>query len=376
MAPAIGVAVACFIAIAFWLIPPWIVRTSEQLITAIAVRVPGFTPANPTTLKAVVDGGLENAQGTYGIVIRNLSTGESVEVNADDTFLAASLYKVWIMAVVHDAYRSGDIYPTEAITVDMADLINKYDIDPAEAQQAEGEITATAEEAIAKMITISDNNTALMLTDLVGRPAVSAFLERQGFESSSSGDGTPATTPDDMADFFHKLYRGELAGEDSTASMVAVLKKQELNYAIPKYLPKGTAVAHKTGRRETYTHDAGIVFGPGGPYVMVLMSDSGVPPDAEERMAKLARSVYDYFSADGARRERNAQITETVRDTVRITAAAVGILLAGVAIFIAVRLRKPRYRTLDVSARSEVRPRSDIRYGDRYRRGSGGRTGT
>ncbi len=52
--------------------------------------------------------------------------------------------------------------------------------------------------------------------------------------------------------------------------MVAILKRQKFNDAIPAGVPAGTTVAHKTGTITRIHHDAGIVFGP-KPYVIVIL---------------------------------------------------------------------------------------------------------
>jgi beta-lactamase class A len=67
-----------------------------------------------------------------------------------------------------------------------------------------------------------------------------------------------------------KLGRGEIVSPDASAEMIAVLKRQTLNDAMPAGLPPGTVVAHKTGTITGIHHDAGIVYGK-RPYVLVVL---------------------------------------------------------------------------------------------------------
>ena len=64
---------------------------------------------------------------------------------------------------------------------------------------------------------------------------------------------------------------------------------------MPKYLPSDTLIAHKTGELDSFSHDSGIVYTPNGNYIIVVMSDSTNPKGAEDRIANISKSVYDYF---------------------------------------------------------------------------------
>ena len=77
--------------------------------------------------------------------------------------------------------------------------------------------------------------------------------------------------------------------------MIELLKKQQLNDRIPKYLPSGTFVAHKTGELGYYKHDAGIVFSEQDNYILVVLSKTDSPSSGAEEIAKLSKAVYDYF---------------------------------------------------------------------------------
>ena len=73
--------------------------------------------------------------------------------------------------------------------------------------------------------------------------------------------------------FFHFTARekaGLVDAKQKAAEMVAVLKRQQFNGAIPAGLPPGTVVAHKTGTITRIHHDAAIVFGP-KPFVLVVL---------------------------------------------------------------------------------------------------------
>ena len=77
-------------------------------------------------------------------------------------------------------------------------------------------------------------------------------------------------------------------------TMIEILKQQTFDDRIPKYLPKGIEVAHKTGEIGGFKHDAGIVFAK-DPILIVILSESNSPKGAAERIAELSRNIYGYF---------------------------------------------------------------------------------
>lgn len=252
-----------------------------------------------TPLEHVVSEALSDTQGSYAVVIINKKTGETYMRNEHKTFDSASLYKLWIMAVVFQQIQEGRLDENAPLTADVAELNRKFHIASDSAELTEGSIDFTVGSALTQMITISHNYAAIALTDKVGLSTVAAFLAKQGFHEShvSNGDHAPTTTASDIALFFTKLINGELANETNTARMIALLKGQRLNNKLPRYLPDATVIAHKTGEIGLFSHDGGIVYLPDGtPYIIVVLSETIYPSAAEERISKISQNVYHYFA--------------------------------------------------------------------------------
>jgi beta-lactamase class A len=299
----------------------------NSIVMSISEKIPGYKKNNSTSLKEITQNSLKDSQGTYGIYIENSRTGESYGYNERKKFYTASLYKIWIMAIVYQNIDDGKMTESDDLSADMADLIREFNIAPEDAQQAEGVVSMSVQEAIDLMITISDNNSALLLTDTISRPAVRAFLAKNSLTESKGGDGQlPVSTPYDITRFFKKLHAGEFASVKSTEKMISVLKKQELNTILPKYI-ESVPIAHKTGALDLLSHDAGIVYAPFGEYYITVMTDTEAPLDAEERMAGLSHGVYKYFELDAARRELNIKIISFILPVLYVLYAVVAILL-------------------------------------------------
>jgi len=142
------------------------------------------------------------------------------------------------------------------------------------------------------MITVSDNTASNMLIEHLGVEAINARLERHAllrtrlerkfydFEARDRGLDN-WTCAADMADLLAGLERG--SGWLSPASReraLAILKRQQFTDRIPKLLPPGTVVAHKTGTIQHVCHDAGILYGPRNPVVAAILTHM-LPSEAE-----------------------------------------------------------------------------------------------
>ncbi|MBI2074821.1 MAG: serine hydrolase [Candidatus Levybacteria bacterium] len=239
---------------------------------------------------------LAGAKGEYSIVIKNLKTGESYSIDNHKTDKVGSLYKLWIMATAFEQIQNGQLKEDEILSGDVAALNSEFGIDPDSADLTDGVVTFRVSEALKQMITISHNYAALLLSEKVKLSNVRSFLEKNGFKESVVKEDEPVSSPYDIALFLEKLYKGKLANKKYTNEMLDLLKQQQLNDKLPQYLPQGTVIAHKTGELDYLSHDAGIVYTKKGDYIIVVFSQSDFPAGAEERIAKISKAVYDYFT--------------------------------------------------------------------------------
>ncbi|MEW6282445.1 MAG: serine hydrolase, partial [Candidatus Eremiobacterota bacterium] len=106
-------------------------------------------------------------------------------------------------------------------------------------------------------------------------------------------------SPNDMADLLGRLYQGEILDKKWTAYCLDVLARQRFNTRIPRLLPAGTRVYHKTGTIVGVVNDAGIIrLGDGtGLVVVVFVRDvrQGSSDEAGTLIAKVARLAYDAY---------------------------------------------------------------------------------
>lgn len=232
-----------------------------------------------SSLEKIVANPLRGTKGTYAVIVKNMKDGKGYTKNQDKIFEAASLYKLWVMETVYEKISNGEIKEDEILSQDIEVLNEKFEIKDDAAELTEGIVTMSIASALNQIITISHNYAALLLLEKVGNSQIPSKV-----------------TAKDVAIFFENLYKGELVSKEYSQKMIDLLKKQQLNDGLPKYLPKDTQIAHKTGDIGWFKHDAGIVFTTKGDYIIVVLSESESPAGAQERIAEVSKAVYEYFN--------------------------------------------------------------------------------
>lgn len=278
--------------------------TNHVLHTYFPIKIQGqvasavIYPTLPTSssqLSTTVQEAMEGSKGKYGILIKNLKTGEIYHDNEHMTFESGSLYKLWVMATAYEQIEKGTLKVDDPLHADIPKLNEQFNIATEDAELKEGTIDFTIASALRQMITISHNYAALALSRKVGMKNVKAFLQNHELEESYTGQ-PPKVSAYDVGIFFEKLYSNTLVSPSSDKEMLALLKEQTINHKLPGQLPKDLAIAHKTGEIGLFSHDAGIVYTPKGDYIIVVLSRTDYPPGAEDRIATVSKAVYDYFS--------------------------------------------------------------------------------
>ncbi len=166
--------------------------------------------------------------------------------------------------------------------------------------------TLTLEQLNEAMITVSSNFATNLLIEKLGVEKIRATVTAlgaagmqvlRGVEDQKAFDKglNNSTTARGLLVLFERLGHGRAVDPKADAAMIAVLKRQMVNDAIPAGLPAGPPrieVAHKTGNITRIHHDAGIVFAK-RPYVLVLLV-RGIQERKESAalMAAISKVVY------------------------------------------------------------------------------------
>ena len=218
-----------------------------------------------------------HAPGRVAMEIRDLNTGYTSAFNANAVMPAASTIKIPIMVEVFRQMELGNF-----------DLNRRVELLPQDRDWGSGSIcdapvgtTFPVSRLLDEMITVSDNTAANMLIRLVGRAHINRTMYRLGLHHTRLADyirtsgwnvrTTLRTTPNDMVTLLTRMAKDELIDSWSSKQMIAILEADEINSLLPEPLPQ-VPIAHKTGSFSDTLNDVGIVYSPGAPYVIAVMT--------------------------------------------------------------------------------------------------------
>lgn len=244
-------------------------QASFYIASAEPKKVYIFNP-KPRELEKIIADNISSSEATFGILIKNLSTGQEVSLNADESFTAASLYKLGVMYRIFERALYGELD------------IKKQDI----------------KSNLEAMITVSSNEASYYLVEnYTSWSQLTKSMHSIGL-TNTYFNNPPTTTPKDMGKLLEMIAQGEAVSFDASVEMLKLLAAQKRNDRIPANLPEEAIVAHKTGELFDVRHDAGVVVSPENNYILVLMSKGSTYPESVKPiMAKISSEVYEFFKS-------------------------------------------------------------------------------
>jgi beta-lactamase class A len=268
-------------------------------------------------LKDQVNAKLAEQPGNFAVAFKDLTTGETLLINEQEYFHAASTMKTPVMIEVYKQAAAGAfslndsfVLKNEFKSIVDSSIFNLNGDDDSEKELYRhlGE-KRTLYNLVYDMIIMSSNLATNTVIELVNANNVTKTMRQLGAkhiqvlrgveDSKAFAKGfNNVTTANDLMVIYEKMARGEIVDSASSQAMIKILLNQQFNEIIPARLPKEVKVAHKTGNISHVQHDSGIVFLPNGrKYVLVLLSKNLQQEDqAIKMMADVSEMIYKYVS--------------------------------------------------------------------------------
>ena len=249
-------------------------------------------------MKETLISGLEALPGSIGFYFKNLATGDEITFHAGEAFESASVIKLPIYAAVQKLASEGNVSWDEKL------LCREEDKRPScgALQFFTGEVEVDLRTLCALMITISDNTATNLLIRRFGIGFLNAQfrelgfrktrIERFLFDAEASSRGLENRfCPSEVGLLLEQIANGTFLSSEVSDEMLTLLKKQQIKHKLQGYLPRGTAVAHKTGEDAGITNDVGIVFAP-QPFVVCFASNRTDVPAAERFLRQASLNLF------------------------------------------------------------------------------------
>jgi beta-lactamase class A len=302
------------------------------------------------TLSDVVRRHIEDSGAEIGVAIRHVESGAELFVHPDELYPMASVFKIPILIEALAQVDEGRQSLDHRIELRQEDKVLPSGI----LIEMQAGLRPTLHDLLMLMTIISDNTATDLVLRQIGIEAIEPRLRSYGCEAitvkmSVQGlfDNTfgPVDTgllpheatkviearapfwdaitnqrvldnnvssPRDMCRLLERLVRGELLSPASTRVALDIMMRQQLNLRLPRFMPDGVPIAHKTGTFIQSRNDAGVIFLPDGTHLVVVtfavLARQPLDGDAlvtapyidrvDSAMGYIARSAYDAFGAE------------------------------------------------------------------------------
>jgi len=292
------------------------------LVMAAALLVP------PDSLRAEIEARIAKDPGAFvGVAYADLGSDDTLFINADTSFHAASTMKVPVMIELFRRADSGSFRMNQGLLMvnQFASIVDgsPYSLDVGSDSDSTlyrriGQ-RVRVDSLLRLMITRSSNFATNTLIALVGADEVTRGMRAlgaqriqvlRGVEDQKAFDKgmNNTTTARDLEIILRAIEEGKAGTPEATRAMRDILLAQEFNDRIPAGLPPGVPVAHKTGDITAVLHDAAIVYPPGRkPYVLVVLT-RGLRD--EKRAAKLVADISALVYAHNSAAHRSSTSTD------------------------------------------------------------------
>ena len=274
---------------------------------------------------------IEKSGAKVGLGLHHIESGEEVMIDADSYYPLASTLKIPVLVEACHQMAAGKFAPSD-----------RWELKNAEKNFPSGVLVffdeglqPTVKDILMMMIIISDNTATDIAINRLGKDAINQRMRDLGLEhihvpmtirelfaeimpdpdpnkpieeiyrmqasedkkSLDPDNRVVSLTPEnivgtarDMTNLLKMVYEGKTPDRKWSDFAINILLHQQLNARIPRLLPPGTMVAHKTGTIGPVKNDAGIIYVNENSHVILsefVMWD--VPSDPMENLTKSAQ---------------------------------------------------------------------------------------
>lgn len=232
------------------------------------------------------------------IYVRDLNNGPWIGVNEKEQFSPASLIKVPLLIAYLKLAETNPQLLDTLVTINNTDGYLDQNIKPTELLRIGQQYKYI--ELLRQMIAYSDNVAYNVLLSKIDHPYLVATYKDFGIDISQ-GMSDPTgniLSVKDYASFFRILFNASYLSDTRSELALKILTQSTYNDGLRTGVPADVEIAHKFGERrylatsEVQLHDCGIIYVPGKPYLLCVMTRGKDIDQLGATIAEISRLVY------------------------------------------------------------------------------------
>lgn len=280
--------------------------------------------------------------GHVTVYARNLKTGETAALNADELVKTASVIKLAVLLDAAEQVRAGQASLDEQVTLTKANQVDGSGV----LALMDVPLALTLRDTLTLMVAVSDNTATNVAIDRLGLAHINGTIRAAGLRDTwlykkvsvpATGPmpadqpkfGLGKTTAREMAELMTRIAtcRLSLASSDAGSQepmpepmpgdgklcgqLLHMLRSQQDRNSLPRYLEtldtseNGSAIGNKTGALNQVRNDVAIVATKAGPIVIAAFTQQNEDQrwtgdnEAEKTLGKIGKAVVDAWSPQG-----------------------------------------------------------------------------
>jgi beta-lactamase class A len=311
-------------------------RKATLLFFVACLFFTDIAPAQPTaqnSLQSEMDSIAAQHHGQVSLYAKDLKTGQTVALKADEPVQTASVIKLAILYEAMEQIRASKAHWDDKVTLTKENqtggsgVLGFFDTP----------VTLTLKDVLSMMVMVSDNTATNVAIDKIGLDAVNAEMERLGLKNTwlykkigkpplgpmpvdQKKFGLGKTTAKEMAMLMERIVTCRLGDGDAPPTeadraicgvSLHMLRSQFYRDGVPRYLElidsseEGSAIANKTGALDEVRNDVDAVATKDGLLILSIFTwenkDQSWTDDNEAYLttAKIAKAIVNDWAPDG-----------------------------------------------------------------------------
>ena len=253
----------------------------------------------------------DDTDAIFGFAVKDLTTGEEINVNGNEIFPAASTIKVSILLEFFRRVGDKSLNPNEPLVYHSKDKTAGSGVLK---MLSEGSVTMSVIDYATLMMTVSDNTATNILIDVLTMEKINMNLEQVGLkvtrltrkmmdmDAARSGREF-LTTPVEMIRLIESVYLHDILTPFACEQTLLVMqypKEGLIQGVIRNSIPDKVPVANKSGWLGGATCDIALVYQPGRPYAVTVFAKHIPVSDkhmfqAISELTKATELIHGYF---------------------------------------------------------------------------------